>query len=154
MKRYFIFLFSIIFLCYSCNCTQQSNNQQSSKIEPINQENTPKVYAIKYVDMYGIETPVTVYFETWDQDFKSITMYDTISSPLIDELIEYVLLSNDTTSSDPDTRMVIRSMDNENYIISIGRHSTKINKKIVWNDDHLDTLIMEIYSILEPPLLD
>lgn len=152
MKRYFIFLFSIIFLCYSCNCTQQSNNQQSSKIEPLNQENTPKVYAIKYVDMDGIETPVTVYFETWDQHFEGISMNDTISSPLIDELIEYVLLSNDTTSSDPDTRMVIRSMDNENYIISIGRHSTKINKKIVWNDDHLDTLIMEIYSILEPPL--
>lgn len=152
MKRYFIFLFSIIFLCYSCNCTQQSNNQQTSKKEPINQESTPKVYAIKYVDMDGIETPMTVYFETWDQHFKSITMEDTISSPLIDELIEYVLLSNDTTSSDPDTRMVIRSMDKENYIISIGRNSTKVNKKIVWNDDHLDTLIMEIYSILEPPL--
>lgn len=152
MKRYFIFLFSIIFLCYSCNCTQQSNNQQTSKKEPINQENTPKVYAIKYVDLVDIETPMTVYFETWDEHFEDITMKDTISSPLIDELIEYVLLSNDTTSSDPDTRMVIRSMDKENYIISIGRHTTKINKKIVLNDDHLDTLIMEIYSILEPPL--
>lgn len=97
-------------------------------------------------------TPFTVYFETWDQFFKSKTMKDTISSPLIDELIEYVLLSNDTTSSDPDTRMVIKPMVNENYIISIGRNSTKINKKIVWNNHHLDTLIMEIYSILEPPL--
>lgn len=151
MKRYFIFLFSIIFLCYSCNCTQQSSNQAISKQEPINQENTPRVYVIKYVDM-DVETPFTVYFETWDQFFKSMTMKDTISSPLIDELIEYVLLSNDTTSSDPDTRMVIKPMVNENYIISIGRNSTKINKKIVWNNHHLDTLIMEIYSILEPPL--
>lgn len=81
-----------------------------------------------------------------------MTMKDTISSPLIDELIEYVLLSNDTTSSDPDTRMVIKPLDKENFILSLGRNSTKINKKIVWNNDHLDTLIMEIYSILEPPL--